>query len=86
VPVLRGSLQAEGALVDVRMSWSASQARSLRLAHQPVPPPLDTRALLDTGAEITYVDTSLVQQLGLPLAQVALANVPPARPGGPHDC
>lgn len=76
MPVLRGILQVEGALVDVQLSWSASQARSLRLAQQPVPPPLDARALLDTGAEITCVDTSLVQQLGLPLAQVALANVP----------
>jgi hypothetical protein len=76
VPVLRGILQVEGALVDVQLSWSASQARSLRLAQQPVPPPLDARALLDTGAEITCVDTALVQQLGLPLAQVALANMP----------
>jgi hypothetical protein len=76
VPVLRGLLQAEGALIDLRVSWSANQARSLRLARQPVPPPVDTRALVDTGAEVTCVDSSLVQQLGLPLAQVALANVP----------
>jgi hypothetical protein len=63
-------------LVDIQVGWSTSQAHSLRLAQQPVLPPSDARALLDTGAEVTCVDTSLLQQLGLPLAQVALANVP----------
>jgi hypothetical protein len=76
VPVLRGALQPEGALVEVRVGWSFGQARQLRQAQRPVPPPLDARALLDTGAEITCIDGVLVQQLGLPLAQLALANVP----------
>jgi hypothetical protein len=76
VPILRGDLQPEGALVEVQVGWSAGQARQLRQAHRPVPPALDARALLDTGAEITCLDTVLVQQLGLSLAQLALANVP----------
>lgn len=76
MPVLRGVLQAEGALVEVQVGWSAGQARHLRQAQRPVPPALDARALLDTGTEITCLDTLLVQQLGLPLAQLALANVP----------
>jgi hypothetical protein len=76
VPVLRGVLRAEGALVEVQACWSAGQARRLRQAQRPVPPALDVRALLDTGAEITCLDTVVVQQLGLPLAQLALANVP----------
>lgn len=76
MPVLKGVLQAEGALVEVQVSWSANQARGMRLAQQPVPPPLDVRALLDTGAEITCIEAVLVQQLSLPLAQVTLANVP----------
>jgi hypothetical protein len=76
VPVLKGVLQAEGAILDVQVCWSASQARQLRQAHRPVPPALDARALVDTGAEITCLDGLLIQQLGLPLAQLALANVP----------
>jgi hypothetical protein len=76
VPVLRGVLQPEGALVDVQVGWSAGHAGRLRKAQRPVPPPLDARALLDTGAEVTCIDGVLVQQLGLPLAQLALANVP----------
>ena len=76
MPVLRGRLQPEGAIVDVQVSWSASQAQQLRQAYRPVPPALDARALVDTGAEITCVDGVLVQQLGLPLAQLAVANIP----------
>jgi len=63
-------------LVDVQVGWSAGQARRLRLAQRPVPPPVDARALLDTGAEIPCFDGALIQQLGLPLAQMALASVP----------
>jgi hypothetical protein len=48
----------------------------LRQAYRPVPPPLDAPALVDTGAEVTCVDGLLIRQLGLPLAQLALANVP----------
>jgi hypothetical protein len=76
VPVLKGRLQPEGAVVDVQVSWSAGQARQLRQAFRPVPPALDARALVDTGAEVTCVDGLLIQQLGLPLSQLALANIP----------
>lgn len=76
MPILSGRLQPEGAVVDVQVGWSAAQARQLRHAHRPVPPALDTRALVDTGAEITCIDGLLIQQLGLPLAQLALANIP----------
>ena len=76
MPVLKGVLQTEGALVEVEAGWSAVQARRLRQAQQPVPPDRGAWGLLDTGAEITCFDTILVRQLGLPLAQVTLANVP----------
>ena len=76
MPVLKGPLQPEGAVLKVQISRSAGQARQLRQALRPVPPALDARALVDTGAEITCVDGLLIQQLGLPLAQLALANLP----------
>ena len=56
MPVLRGLLQPEGAIVEVQVSWSAGQARQLRQAYRPAPPALDARALVDPGAEITCVD------------------------------
>lgn len=76
MPILKGILQGEGALTDVQFGWSTNQARALRHLQRPVPPRVDVRALLDTGAEITCIDGIVVQQLGLPLAQVALANIP----------
>ncbi len=76
MPVLRGRLQPDGAVVDVQVGWSAARIHQLRLAQRPVPPAIDTRALVDTGAEISCVDGLLIQRLGLPLAQLALANIP----------
>jgi hypothetical protein len=35
VPVLKGILQAEGAVVDVQVGWSAGQVRQLRHAQRP---------------------------------------------------
>jgi hypothetical protein len=76
MPLLRGSLQPEGALVDVLLGWSAAGAQQQRVALRPVPPPLQARALLDTGAEITCVDGGLIQQLGLPFGGTVAANLP----------
>ena len=76
MPVVRGMVQPEGALVEIDVGWSAVQARRRRLAQQAVAPSLCAAALLDTGAEITCFDALLVQRLGLPLAQVSLANIP----------
>ena len=76
MPVIRSSLQAEGALVDVILGWSESRARQLRAALRPVPPPITTRALVDSGAEITCVDAALIQQLGLPPGGTVGANLP----------
>src|SRR5262249_18071788 len=76
MPVLRGSLQPEGALVDVLAGWSAADAQKLRLALRPVPPGVSARALLDSGAEITCVDSALIQILGVPVGGYLRANLP----------
>jgi hypothetical protein len=66
MPLLRGRLQLEGALVEIEVGWSAAGAQQLRTALRPVPPAIRVRALIDTGAKATCVDATLVQQLGLP--------------------
>jgi hypothetical protein len=76
MPVLRGFLQPEGALVEILLGWSAAGARQQRVALRPVPPPVQARGLLDTGAEITCVDGTLIQQLGLPFSGTVAANLP----------
>jgi hypothetical protein len=50
----------------------------LRAALQPVPPPAEVRAILDSGAEVTCIDGSVVQTLGFPVGGITLANVPAA--------
>jgi len=78
MPILNGTLQAEGALVDVLLGWSDAAAHAQRSALRPVPPPLQVQALVDTGAEVSCVDPSLIQTLGLPLHSITLANLPAA--------
>ena len=41
-------------------------------ALRPVPSPVNARAILDTGAEITCLDTGLILTLGLPTAGTVL--------------
>ena len=76
MPVLRLPLQADGAVVDILVGWSAAGVQQLRTALKPVPSPLNARAVLDTGAEISCLDAGLIQTLGLPSAGSVLANVP----------
>jgi hypothetical protein len=76
VPVLTGSLQPDGAVVEVLVGWSTAGAQQLRLALRPVPSPLHGRALLDTGAEVTCIDSVLLHRLGPPAGGTVLANVP----------
>jgi hypothetical protein len=76
MPVLVRPIQPDGATVDVRIGWSASGVHQLRMALKPIPAPVSTSALLDTGAEITCIDLSLVQALGLPFGGVMLLNAP----------
>ena len=76
MPVLTGRLGADGALVEVLVSWSQSGALSLRAALRPVPPAMNLRALLDTGAEMSCVDVSIIQALSLPLHGMTPVNLP----------
>lgn len=76
MPVLTAPLQHEGPMVDVALGWSDARARQLRLALRPVPQPVTTRALIDTGAEMTCVDTGLVRALGLPAGMTVPVTLP----------
>jgi hypothetical protein len=47
-----------------------------RRAHQPIPQPISVLALLDTGAERTCVDPTVVTRLGLPFSGTGLMGAP----------
>src|SRR5712692_9881124 len=66
MPYLNSQIQTRGPLVNLKVEVSAPRALALRSAGQPVPPPTQLRGLIDTGADVTLVDTRhlpfLVQQ------------------------
>lgn len=76
MPIIGGRIRRDGALVKVRLAWSTSNVQSQRTALKPIPPPVEVMALLDSGAEATSLDVSLVRSLGLSVAGITLANAP----------
>ena len=76
MPTLTDALLPEGALVQILVGLDMASIQKLRTALRPLPPPIGVRALIDTGAESTCVDPSLVQMLRLPVAGSTFANLP----------
>jgi hypothetical protein len=76
MPVLTDALSPAGAIVDVQIGWSDPAARTLRASLRPVPPPVEAKALIDTGADSSCVDPAIIQALGLPVGGFAMINVP----------
>ncbi len=76
MPILSGTVGADGALVDVQFGLSATAVKQLRAHLSPIVQPLTVRAVIDTGAEMTCLDTALVQALRLPAHGFTPANVP----------
>lgn len=76
---LSGSITADGPLVEVLVGLAAADAQTLLAAGSPVPPPVQMRALIDTGAEVTALDPSALSALqaaGIPPARILVANSP----------
>lgn len=76
MPTLMDALAPEGALVDILLGLSASQVKKLHAALMSVPAPVSSRALIDTGAEITCVDGALIQTANLTIHGTTLSNLP----------
>ncbi len=54
-----------GPLVTVRVGVTLAREQVLRRVGFPVPPPIETQALLDTGSFITIIDANFVHLLKL---------------------
>ncbi len=76
MPTVTGTIEADGALVEVLFGWSATATKQMRIHLHPIPQAMSARALLDTGAEITCLAPALIQALGLPARGFTPANVP----------
>jgi hypothetical protein len=76
MPLITGPLLGDGVFLDIEVGWSHGMAKKARSAFRPVPPPLLIAAMIDTGAEITCIDSAIIQQLGLQFGGISLTNVP----------
>lgn len=77
MPILHGTLTPnDGAFQTVRIGLTHMAAVSLRRSGSPVPPAQEVSALIDTGAEVTCIDPSVANRLGLIPKNVGLLNVP----------
>lgn len=65
-----------GLRVQVQITLGRPEILRLRRAARPIPQPVQVVALLDTGAERTCVDPSVVTRLNLPYSGVGLSNAP----------
>lgn len=67
---------SDGAVVPVRIGIAAADVQALRAAGRPIPQPVETTALIDTGAEITCLDPSVLARLALPFIGITPVNMP----------
>jgi hypothetical protein len=78
---ISGPIEPEGALVDALIGLAAADVQALWTAGRAVPVPISVRALIDSGAEVTCVDPSVVAPLtaaGLQPGRYILTNMPAA--------
>ncbi len=66
----------DGLRIQVQITLGRPEVARLRQARRPIPQPLSVVALLDTGAERTCVDPSVVARLSLPVSSSGFAAAP----------
>lgn len=77
MPVVSGLLDvADGAFVTIRIAPTRPDVARRRRTGQPIPPPEQVLALIDTGAEMSEIDRPVATRLGLLPKRYGSANVP----------
>jgi hypothetical protein len=85
MPFFTLQISASGPIADAFVGVSAGRMAALQHLQQPVPPPQQIRALIDTGASNTCIDPMVLQALGLqPTGQVQVHT--PTTAGTPAVC
>jgi hypothetical protein len=67
MPRLNVPFGPDGPIIDVRLWIGPDYEAVLLSGHRWVPPPFSASALVDTGAEMTAIQRSLAERLGLPI-------------------
>jgi|SRR5208337_2536095 len=76
---LSALVDAQGALIDILLTLAGPDLLALRQKGAPLPQPVAARAVIDTGADVTCLDSKLIVPLiasGLPPGKFLLTNLP----------
>jgi hypothetical protein len=65
MPILSLPIAADGPVVLLAVSPSASRIKALNASKIPVPEPVVIRGLVDTGASCSAVDPTVIKRLGI---------------------
>ena len=65
MPHLTSKVSSGRPLVDIYVGVSEARQKALEIAGKPVPPLQGIRALIDTGASHTCLDSQIIRRLGL---------------------
>jgi hypothetical protein len=76
VPILRGQLTDDGAIVDLLVGVTDSRRALLEKHHFPVPERSRIAAQIDTGSKFSAIDGSVFQQLGIGPHERVLVRTP----------
>jgi Aspartyl protease len=65
-----------GPLIDIFVGVSAPRQAALQKANLPMPPPVQARLMVDTGASHTVIDPQILNQLNLSPTGVTFVHTP----------
>jgi hypothetical protein len=67
MPRLDVPIGPNGPIVDIRLSVGPEDAKTPAAARRPGTQPFSVAGLVDTGAEMTAIETSLARSMGIPV-------------------
>ncbi len=70
------AITSAGPLISLYISVSAPRREALIKAHKPIPAPVLTQLLVDTGASCTNIDCKIIGKLGLSPTGAVLMHTP----------
>lgn len=85
MPFLDAQIGPDGPVISVAIGFSGPRSAFLQASGGTIPTPVMVRALVDTGASGTAIDSSVVTALGLaPTGSIPVHT--PSTQGVPHYC
>jgi hypothetical protein len=84
MPHLTLPIGAGGPILELFIGVSSPRADALKAAGQRVPPQVKVRALLDTGASCTGIDSAVLAALGVVSTGTTPLHTPSTTSGTPH--